>query len=897
MERLKQPKDLFFQMSAMESRQWKLLHKWFGEVANIFISCLDVDGHEMMEPSGGVEELEKLRKYMDADQNRDLLHRIKTSSMEDQIIEDTLYPNLKLAVISIKMDGETVLNWFVVAILSDYDENGYALPPIEGFQRVTTTKKFEEALDIIRVFSTYCLEKSTVQMHHQLAGKKANENEKEMSEVIRRLETNTSILTALDSEEPLEVILEKMMSVLAEYLGVTGAQIYRMRGGESSQMDMIAEWTGKDEPTFYDKTQNIPKHKYLSEDEPFVISYNTFRNPEIEKQMKEYKIKALMSFPIYINGRISMYICFTETQKDRTWEPGEVKFIKNAVKIMEGVIAKRIQKNSLASSYASMESVLEHIGCGIYVRRMEDNKPLFVNQYFKEIFSEEIEHFKMDTILDKMLYLGNNSGYCEWGQKAKNRWYDIKYAPISWVDGRQVMMFAAFDTTDKKQYQQKIELQASTDFLTGLLNRMSCERDLAKFIDETNRNKTYGSVLYIDLDDFKHINDGLGHQYGDTLLRNISQSLRQVEGIENTCYRMGGDEFVIIIAPSVFDQEERIIQDINAIFNRPWYLKDADYYCRMSMGRVRFPDDAQSVQELIKNADVAMYAKKRDGKKRSQEYEEKFSNKVASDKRLDMEKNMRRATEEGYQEFLVYYQPIMDISCETPACCGAEALIRWNSEKLGFISPGEFIPLAEYLGLINPIGNYVLETACRDCKRWNENGYPNYKVNVNLSVVQLLQPDIVDIVEKTVKKTGINPKNLTLEVTEGLAIHDMERMKKILSDIKKSGVRIALDDFGTGYSSLNHIREIPFDVIKVDQSFVKDLTQDAYSQSFIKMVSELADAIGVNICVEGVETLEQYHILEGMKVCMVQGYHFDRPMPKGDYEDKYLKKQPAKVIV
>ncbi len=887
MGQFKQPKDLFFQLSLMEFKQWKSLQRWFGDVANIYISCLDAEGHEMMEPAGDKEELEKLRSYLDSDQNNALLYRIRTSHMEDQIIEDTIYPNVKVAVISIKIDGKVVLNWFIVGVLSDCDATGYAMEPVEGFSRMTTEKKFLEALDIIRVFSIYSLNKSALQVKSEMATKKAGENERELGETIRRLETNASILSSLDSEEPLEVILQNMMGVLSEYLGISGAQLYRMRS-DNELMDMLVEWSKSGIVTDYDKTQNIPKHTYLTEKEPFIISSNTFSHPKIEEQMKEYKIKALMSFPIFINGRVSMYICFTETEKDRMWEIEEVKFIKNAVKIIEGVITKRIQKNSLASSYASLESVLEHIGCGIYVRRIEDNKPLFINRHFKEIFKEEIEHFKIDTILDKMLYLGNNSGYCEWGQQAMNRWYDIKYAPINWVDGRQVMLFAAFDTTDKKKYQQKIEMQASTDFLTGLLNRMSCERDLAKFIDETNNTGTFGSVLYIDLDDFKHINDALGHQYGDALLRNIAHSFRQVRGIENTCYRVGGDEFVIIVSPEVFEEEERIIREINAIFDRPWFLKDADYYCRMSMGRVRFPDDAQDVQELIKNADVAMYAKKRDGKQRSAEYEEKFSAGVASDRRLDMEKNMRQATEGDYSEFLVYYQPLTDISLPDTPCCGAEALIRWNSEQLGFISPGEFIPLAEYLGLINPIGNHVLETACQDCKRWNESGHPNYKVNVNLSVVQLLQPDIVDIVEKTVKKTEINPRNLTLEVTEGLAIHDMERMKKILSDIKKIGVRIALDDFGTGYSSLNHIREIPFDVIKVDQSFVKDLDSDAYSQSFIKMVSELADTIGVSICVEGVETKEQYQILQGMKVRLVQGYYFDRPMPKKDFEEKYV---------
>ena len=208
---------------------------------------------------------------------------------------------------------------------------------------------------------------------------------------------------------------------------------------------------------------------------------------------------------------------------------------------------------------------------------------------------------------------------------------------------------------------------------------------------------------------------------------------------------------------------------------------------------------------------------------------------------------------------------------------------------MGFMSPVDFVPLAEYLGLINPIGTHVLQEACKTCKYWNDHGYPDYKINVNLSVVQMMQTDIAEIIEKTIEDSGINPHNLTLEVTEGLAINDLDRMKKILEQIKELGVRIALDDFGTGYSSLSHIRELPFDVIKVDQSFVKDLAEDTYSKSFIRMVSDLADAIGVSICVEGIESKQQYKVLEGMKVRMIQGYYFDKPMPREAFEAKYVK--------
>lgn len=199
----------------------------------------------------------------------------------------------------------------------------------------------------------------------------------------------------------------------------------------------------------------------------------------------------------------------------------------------------------------------------------------------------------------------------------------------------------------------------------------------------------------------------------------------------------------------------------------------------------------------------------------------------------------------------------MDVTKPDYPCIGAEALIRWNSPELGFISPVDFIPMAEYLGLINPIGDYILREACIRCKYWNDYGHPDFKVNVNLSVVQLLQNDIVDKIAQVLKETGIMPQHLNLEVTESLAINDMNRMKQILADIRRLGVRVALDDFGTGYSSLNHIRELPIDIIKIDRCFVIDIDKDEFSDAFVKMVSELAKAIDVKICVEGVETEEQ----------------------------------------
>ena len=281
-----------------------------------------------------------------------------------------------------------------------------------------------------------------------------------------------------------------------------------------------------------------------------------------------------------------------------------------------------------------------------------------------------------------------------------------------------------------------------------------------------------------------------------------------------------------------------------------------------------------------------MYSAKKSGKNRVAKFNS--GSLSESGKRLDMEKNMRAATNNGFDEFVIYYQPIVDITLDGGTCTGAEALIRWNSRELGFISPADFIPLAEYLGLINPIGDHVLKEACKACKYWNDHGHPEYKVNVNLSVVQLMQDDIVENVRKTVEESGIKPSNLTLEVTESLAINDMNRMKVIMADIRALGVRIALDDFGTGYSSLNNIREIPFDVIKVDQSFVRELEGDEYHRAFIRMIGELARALGADICIEGIERKQQYDILTDMNVRIAQGYFFDKPMMRDDFEAKYI---------
>ncbi len=852
-------------------------------LTNLFIFCVNAKGERITEMSGNPNDITRILGLVEEHRIENVLRQVLTSSVEEQVVEDTNYSNIKLAGIAIRSKGKLAFCWFVCAVLDDVSDKENAVLNIKS---TTDYTRFIKSLDLMREISRKVYENSDLLETAVAESKRSKYSELEMARSLRRSESIAAIVQMLDSDESFEDISTAILKETALYTQVSHAYVVRP-GGENGANDILGAYI-EDGAQSIDSIleQNDLSLVSIFGDKPAVVSYKTKIGDDMRALMDENGISALVALPIFINRRPAMYAVFVETHPQKCWEMDEVKFFADAVRVLQNILTRRIQKNSLASSFKSLEAILDNVGSAIYVKDMDTDEVLFANRMFKNTFDAEMKNGMVEKLFEAGLKYVHGTSYSEIEYPEKKRWYDLHTTVITWVDGRKVTLCSIFDVTDKKLYQRRIEQQANNDFLTGLYNRMCCERDLLSYIDEAKITGKKGAVVYLDLDDFKHINDGLGHQYGDVLLKAISHSLQRIEGVENSCYRMGGDEFVVIVPPSSYERFKDIIEEIQIVFNKPWFLKGADYYCTSSMGIVTFPDEGETVQDLIRKADIAMYDAKKTGKNRTAYYAENSD--ADSNKRLDMEKSMRDATADGYKEFEVYYQPIVDVHKGNAVCTGAEALIRWNSMELGFVTPGEFIPLAEYLGLINPIGNFVLREACTACKRWNESGHPYYKVNVNLSVVQLLQNDIVESIETIINETGINPRNLTLEVTESLAINDMTRMKKILGNIKKLGVRIALDDFGTGYSSLNHVRELPIDVIKVDQSFVTELATDQYAQAFVRMVGELANALGVKVCVEGIETAEQYRVLENMNVRMIQGFYFDRPMQREAFEKKYV---------
>lgn len=859
-------------LELINREELQLIQDEFCKVAGLYAYCLNAKGEAVTEISGtgaGVFESlsrDELRSLQISPYAQRALERVEEGALEDTAIER--FPGGRLAAVSICLEGRQLLYWMMFDC-SERDELAFA-----------------QAADLVRDVSLTLFANKVARLDAQMERSRSLSQQQEMSTTLQRIEATTGIVQLLDSDAQIELITNNWLSILGRQLQAETVELYQLNSDDTT-MNVLAHWCNKGVIFPFNKMEGLDICTMLRTDKPQVYSTGAIPG-EHRWEANHYGLSAVMIFPVIRqdNGS-SMVLSVDYRTMKHNWEATEVKFTADAVKVLQSILTRRIQKNSIAGSYAVLEAVLDNVGCAIYVTDKRTGNMLFANRRLRNTFAVELQNGSFGNLVEQGLSKSKEAGTAEVFHEDRARWYEMIYKEITWVDGKPVTLFSFYDITDRKLSQRKVEQQAYTDFLTGLYNRMCCEKDLAAQIQAAKRTGEIGAILYLDLDDFKQVNDGLGHQYGDVLLQSISNALQRVDGLEGSCYRLGGDEFVVIISPESYREIDRIMEDVHEIFNTPWYLKDEDYYCTASMGIVTFPDSGETVEELIKKADIAMYKAKKGGKNSLARYN--GGNTKESGDPLDMESNMREATADGCREFEVYFQPIIDIQKEQPQCIGAEALLRWNSSRLGFMAPAEFIPLAEYLGLINPIGNYVLLEACRYCKLWNEEGHPDFKVNVNLSVEQLLQNDIVEQVEAALKETGISPGNLMLEVTESLAINDMDRMKGILGRIKSMGVSIALDDFGTGYSSINHIREIPFDVIKMNQNFVHGLAEDAYSQSFVKMVAELADTIDVDICAEGVENEAQYKVLQGMKVKFVQGYYFDQPLPRREFEEKYTK--------
>jgi diguanylate cyclase (GGDEF)-like protein len=418
------------------------------------------------------------------------------------------------------------------------------------------------------------------------------------------------------------------------------------------------------------------------------------------------------------------------------------------------------------------------------------------------------------------------------------------------------------------------------DALTGLPNRLLFNDRLDTIIREANRTGECFAMLFVDLDRFKTINDTLGHAVGDQVLITTTQRLRTSVRASDTVARYAGDEFVVILRHIVKSEDVlRVAEKIVQVMEAPFRIDDGtELQVTASIGVSFFPDDAPDAETLLKHADEAMYAAKSLGRNNYQIYE--ISAEQAQQQNMALKSGLRHAEHNG--ELRVFYQPQVDAASED--IVGMEALVRWEHPELGFIGPGFFIPLAEETGLIVSIGEWVLRTACKQAQEWERKFGLRLRLGVNLSAVQLMQPNLLDIVSSALQDSGLDPGLLEMEVTESISIKAAPNLVENLHGLHRLGCRIAIDDFGTGAASLDYLRKLPADRIKIDQSFVRNIGVDPDDEAIVRATIEMAHRLKRGVVAEGVEIEQHLHFLRANRCDELQGYLFCRPLPPPAFE-------------
>ncbi|SDC22807.1 PAS domain S-box-containing protein/diguanylate cyclase (GGDEF) domain-containing protein [Pelagirhabdus alkalitolerans] len=433
----------------------------------------------------------------------------------------------------------------------------------------------------------------------------------------------------------------------------------------------------------------------------------------------------------------------------------------------------------------------------------------------------------------------------------------------------------AKDISDKKRLMNQLNQMAYTDYLTNLPNHYSFHRHVDKFIEQGSKSF---AVMFIDLDRFKSINEALGHTVGNDVLIQTAHRLKSLLPRHANLFRYSGDEFIATFNPTTVDEVKGWAQEIVQAFRTPLQLSsDVEFLTPVSIGISFFPTDGSDTDTLVRRADAAVRLAKQNGKNQYQLFHSQI--KEHHEQYFNIESHLLNAVEKN--EFSLYYQP--QLSLETEEVKGLEALIRWHSDKLGFVSPGDFIPMAEENGLIVDIGEWVIETACQQIAIWKQKGLDLYPISVNVSIRQFYHTNFLEHLKTTIEKTQIDPRYLEIEITESVA-SNTTLVLEILKKLKDIGVQIAIDDFGTGYSSLHYLKEFPIDYLKIDQSFVRDITTDEKDQSIVKTIIMLASNLGLKTIAEGCETEEELQFLKDHGCDLAQGYYYSKPVPADAFE-------------
>jgi len=449
---------------------------------------------------------------------------------------------------------------------------------------------------------------------------------------------------------------------------------------------------------------------------------------------------------------------------------------------------------------------------------------------------------------------------------------------LSELDDPPIVVVTAQDITERTEWEEKLIYQANFDQLTGLLNRHYMQSYMSSAFTRARRSRKKVALLFLDLDNFKSINDTLGHDVGDEVLKQTAVRLRDLLRESDTPARTGGDEFTVLLESLEKNVHAEVVaRKLINVFKQPFVVNGREVYTTASIGISIYPDDGQSLDQLMQYADMAMYQAKEDGRNTFRFFS--LEMRKSSEELMAVANQLRYAL--GREELSLYYQPKVDI--RRGRIIGAEALLRWYSSELGNISPDVFIPLAENLGLINELGSWVLECACLEARYWESDLGEKLTVSVNVSSQQFRSGMLLEAVDRALSLSGLSQCQLELEITESLLLQDSDQPFEVLKTLDGQGVGLALDDFGTGYSSLSYLKRFPLHVLKIDRSFIHDLEENKNSRALVEAIIAMGQSLKLDIVAEGVETKEQLSFLRHRDVDMIQGYFFSPPVPAEEF--------------
>lgn len=559
---------------------------------------------------------------------------------------------------------------------------------------------------------------------------------------------------------------------------------------------------------------------------------------------------------------------------------------------MHGSIIPKVEDTINAKEKRYFKSVLKHLyntifmfsknDAGDYVftlseggiaEKMGMTTDFLHNKNISEIFPPEVASI-IDGTCEKAFKGFKNHFEIQLG----DFYYLVYLSPIIEKDQIIEVIGTAIDITERKYAEDKITNMAFHDSLTGLPNRRLLEQHVNQLIGN-NDTQSFG-ILFLDVDRFKYINDTFGHPFGDKLLIAISDRIKNIMDNNGLIFRQGGDEFIILL-PNMNRQQIRVtVEEIISLMENRFIIENEELFASVSIGGSLYPDDGNSVEVLMKHTDAAMYFTKNRGENKFQFFKKNHNMNLR--KKFIIETDLRKAIQ--LNQFELFYQPQVNI--HSKKIIGTEALIRWNHPKLGYISPKEFIQIAEETELIIPIGNWVLETACKQYKYWRDQGYPLITMSVNVSQLQFNQTNFVKSVQDILSKYAMSGGSLELEITESI-MADFPRTERVLNQLNDLGVKISIDDFGTGYSSFSYLSRLSIHKLKIDQSFLNPLNKT--NKAIIKTIIGLADNLQLELIAEGVENEEQVSFLIEQKCRQVQGYYFGRPLPAEMVEGLFTK--------